>query len=132
LGAGKVKGVRFDSIQERELSLRFRYAGRTRECPVHILLATQETQPRDFSYGFNGRIVRRRLELPDYSMFFCHEERSIRIPDPLELSVKNVMEALGNGASPVVGDSHILTNVSGLRMVYEGYRGQVEGRAWKN
>jgi hypothetical protein len=127
-----VRDVRFESVRERELSLKFRYDGPTTGCEVQILLATQETQPRDFSYGFNGRIVRRHLELPEYGIFFRYESRRVRMSDPLELSVRSVMEALENKTPPAIGASHILCNVSGLRMIYDAYCRQVEGRAWKN
>ncbi len=131
-GPGTVREVSFESVKERELSLRFRYVGRTTGCDIHIELATQEIQPRDFSYGFNGKIVCREIELSDYGIFFCYENRKIRISDPLELSVRNVIEAVEKKSPPLVGDSHILNNVSGLRAVYDGYCRQVEGRVWKN
>jgi hypothetical protein len=131
-GAGTAGKANFESTGESEIRLTFRYVTRTTDCDVCVQLRLQESQPRNFSFGFNDRIVHRHLELPDYAIFFHYEDRKIRILDPLTLSVRNAMEAVEKKIEPRIGPSHILSNVSCLRGLYEGYCRQEEERVWKN
>ena len=129
LGPGAVEDLNFESIEERKTVFEFRYVAGLKECFAQIQLATQETQPRDFSYGFNGKVVSRRLNLIDYAISFHYEDKKIRIPDPLELSVRNFMDAVEKKKDPLIGYSHVLNNISCLSRLYEGYE---KRKTWKS
>jgi hypothetical protein len=132
LGSGRIQGLNFESNGEEEMSIRFRYLFGTRACDVLIRLVHQKTQPREFSYGFNDRIVFRSLDLENYGIYFNYGDKKLKIADPLELSVKNFMEAVEKGAEPFIGAPHILHNMSLLKAVYDGFN-EFEKRApWKS
>ncbi len=132
LGPGEIRNLNFESNGEEEMSIRFTYLFGSRACDVLIRLVHQKTQPREFSYGFNARIVFRSLDLKNYDVYFNYGNKKLRIADPLELSVKNFVEALGKGTDPFIGPPHILHNVSLLEAVYEGF-GEFEKRApWRS
>jgi hypothetical protein len=91
-----------------------------------------ETPPRDFSFGLNDKIVFRSLGLEDYEIYFHHGDKKLRIVDPLELSVKNFMEAFEKKTDPFIGTLHILHNLSLLKEIDDGY-GEFEKRnLWKS
>jgi hypothetical protein len=99
---------------------------------VLIRLVHQKAQPREFSYGFNGKVVSRSLDLRNYEIYFHYGKKKVRITDPLERSVKNFMEAIEKRTEPLIGAAHILHNVSLLKAVDESF-GEFEKRAsWKS
>ena len=132
LGSGRIQYLNFESSGEEEMSIRFTYLFGTRACDVLIKLVHQQTQPREFSYGFNDRIVFRSLDLKNYEMYFNYGNKKLRIADPLEFSVKNFMEALEKGAEPFVGAPHILHNMLLLKAVYDGFVEFEKGAPWKS
>ncbi len=131
-GPGRIEGLNFESKTEEEMSIRFTYLFGTRDCDVLIRLMHQKTQPREFSYGFNGRIVFRSLDLENYEIYFHYGNKKLRIADPLELSVKNFMEALEKGAEPLIGPPHILHNMRLLKEVHDGFDEFEKRAAWKS
>ncbi|HXX33942.1 MAG TPA: Gfo/Idh/MocA family oxidoreductase [Thermodesulfobacteriota bacterium] len=132
LGSGKIEGLNFESDREEEVSIRFTYLFGTRACDVLIRLVHQKTQPRELSYGFNNRVVSRGLDLKNYEIYFHYGNKKVKITDPLELSVKNFMEAIEKGTEPLIGTAHILHNMSLLKAVDDGF-GEFEKRAsWKS
>ncbi len=132
LGPGKIEGLNFESHGEEEITVRFTYLFGTRACDVLIRLVNQKTQPRELSYGFNDRVVSRSLDLKNYEIYFRYGKKKVRIADPLELSVKNFMEAVGKGTEPLIGAAHIVHNMSLLKGIGDGF-GEFEKRAsWKS
>lgn len=132
LGPGKIHNLNFESAGEKEIDIRFTYVSGTCTCDVLIKLLHEKTQPREFSYGFNDRIVFRSLDLKSYEIYFHYGDKKLRIADPLELSVKNFVEAVEKGTEPLIGTPHILQNMSLLKAVYDGF-GEFEKRAlWKS
>ena len=132
LGPGEIRNLNFESDGEEKITIRFNYVFGTRACDVLIRLVHQKTQPREFSYGFNGRIVFRSLDLKNYEIYFHHGDKKLRIADPLKLSVKNFMDAVEKGTDPFIGPPHILHNVSLLEAVHDGFS-EFEKRApWKS
>jgi hypothetical protein len=132
LGSGEMRNLDFESERGDEIRIRFTYLFGTRTCHVLIELLHQKTQPRAFSYGFNGKIVSRSLDLKNYEIYFHHGNKKLRVVDPLELSVKNFMEALEKKTEPLIGAPHILHNMSLLKEIDAGF-GEFEKRAsWKS
>jgi hypothetical protein len=132
LGIGKIKDLNFESSGEREMNIRFGYLFETQACDVFIQLRFQETLPRPFSFGLNDRIVFRSLDLENYEIFFNYGGKKMKIGDPLELSVKNFMEAVENGEEPFIGTLHILHNMSLLREIADGYNEFQKRKRWKS
>jgi len=131
LGDGEVEDLNFKSGGEREMCIRFIYLFGTKACEVFIQLAYQETQPRDFSFGLNDRIVFRSLGLENYEIYFNYGNKKMRIIDPLESSVKNFMEAVTKKTEPFIGTRHIYHNLSLLKKIDDGF-GEFEKRnLWK-
>ena len=109
------------------MSIRFTYLFETRACDVLIKLVRQKTPPRDFSFGFNEKIVSRSLDLNRYEIYFNFGKSKLKITDPLELSVKNFMEAVENRTEPLIGRPHILHNTILLKEIDDGF-GEFEKR----
>jgi hypothetical protein len=132
LGAGEIKNLSFESKGEGEMSIRFNYMFGTRVCETFIRLVHQKNPPREFSFGFNDRIVSRSLDLKNYEIYFNYGSKKLRIVDPLELSVKNFIEAVEKKTAPFIGPPHILHNMSLLKEIYGGF-GEFEKRtSWKS
>ncbi len=132
LGAGKAERLRFESGKEGELDIRFTYLFETRSCDVLIKLVHQKTPPRDFSFGFNEKVVVRSLDLHDYGIFFNYGDKKLKITDPLELSVMNFMEAVEKKTEPLIGYPHILRNTSLLKEIDDGFGEFEKRKGWKS
>ncbi|MFO7839793.1 MAG: Gfo/Idh/MocA family oxidoreductase [Desulfosalsimonadaceae bacterium] len=119
-GAGEIKGLSFTagSKEAAELTIRFDYASASRSCQSSIELVQTLRQPRDFAYGFNGRIVQRALEGPGYRISFTHGDKKIPIQDPLELSVRDFISAAEKNREPAAGTEHIRNNMKLLTEIY--------------
>jgi hypothetical protein len=132
LGAGEIEDLNFESDGEEKMTIRFTYLFGTRTCDVFIKLFHQKTPPREFSFGFNDKIVFRSLDLENYEIYFNYGEKRLRIMDPLELSIKNFMEAVEKNADPFIGAPHILHNMSILKKIDDGFREFEKRKSWKN
>jgi hypothetical protein len=121
LGVGEIEDLRFESCGERGMDIKFSYLFDVRSCEVSMHLTSQETPPRDFSFGLNGRIVSRSLGLENYEVYFHYDGKKMKIPDPLELSVKNFLGSLETETEPFIGYLHILHNMSLLKQIDDGF-----------
>jgi len=132
LGVGEVGEVGFESHGENERVITFTYGSGKGDCNVTLRLAPRKTQPRDFQFGFNDRVVSRRIDPDNYEISFQHGARQVKIVDPLDQSVGNFIGAVRDGVDPVVGASHILNNTVLLKKIYDGCVGIGKKDAWKN
>jgi len=132
LGAGEIQDLNFELDGEGEMNIRFTYLFGTRACDVLIRLVHQKTPPREFSFGFNDKIVVRSLDLRNYEIYFNYGNKRMRIIDPLELSVKNFMEAVQKKTEPLIGHHHILHNASLLKEIYDRFGEFEKRKSWKN
>ena len=101
-----------------EMTIYFDYACAGPGCSAEIRLTSQYKQPRDFSFGFNGKIVTRSLELERYDIYFNYAGRSCKIEDPLNLSVKDFISAVSERKAPLIGKAHIIDTTLLLRQIY--------------
>ena len=131
LGTGEIEDLDFESDGEREMSIQFSYLFGTQACDVFIRLIFQEDPPRDFSFGLNDKIVFRSLDLENYGIYFNYGDEKIRIVDPVELSVKNFMEAAEKKTEPYIGYLHILHNMSLLKEIHDGFSEFGKRNLWK-
>ena len=132
LGAGEIANLNFELKGEREITISFTYRFGIQECDVLIKLKFQESQPRDFLFGFNGKTVVRSIDFENYGIHFSDGSKKLKIVDPLELSVKNFMEAVERKREPLIGYSHILNTLSLLKEIYDGYLEFEKRDSWKN
>ena len=132
LGEGDIREVGVESPGEREMLLRFQYVSKTGACDVTLTLVSQKEQPRDFRFGFNDKIVRRRIDLKNYDICLHYEGKDIKIVDPLALSVKNFIEAVREKREPLIGSSHILNTINLLKKIDEGYEAGEKKALWKS
>ncbi len=132
LGAGEIEKLNFEWKGEGELSVRFTYWFETRACDVLIKLVHQRTPPRDFSFGFNEKIVSRSLDLNHYEIYFNYGNKKLKIMDPLKLSVKDFMEAVKKKTEPLIGYPHILHNTVLLKEIDDGFGEFEKRKSWRN
>ena len=116
-GPGKIKNITIEPLKE-QMNIYFEYHTICTVCTVHIRLAQQLVPPREFSFGFNGRIVNRSLDLEHYEISFTHEQKTLNIVDPLDLSVQDFITAVREQREPLIGKSHITHNTLLLNQIY--------------
>jgi len=121
LGEGDLLDLGFPSGGEREMTITCTYASGKQPCHGVIRLIQQKGPPRDFQFGFNGRVTKRSIDPRNYEIYFHYEGRSIKIADPLERSVRDFIRAATTKAEPSIGPSHILNNTRLLKKVFDGF-----------
>ena len=103
---------------KKKINIKFHYIFPAGYCRVQIQLVRTVHQPRKFSYGFNNKIVHRVLDLNRYDIFFTYSDKTMKISDPLELSVRDFISAIRDNREPLVGKNHIVSNISMLKKIY--------------
>jgi len=121
LGEGDLLDLGFTSGGAQDMTITFKYASGKQPCDGVIRLIQQKDPPRDFQFGFNDRIVKRSIDPGNYEIYFHYEGRSIKITDPLELSVKDFIRAATTKGEPSIGAPHILNNTCLLKKIFDGF-----------
>jgi len=121
LGQGEILDLKVESVKQEEMSIKFKYLSGAKDCVVLIKLVKKEEQPRDLQFGWNDKIVRRSLNLKNYDIYLSYGNKKLKIADPLELSVRNFIEAIEKRQEPFIGYAHIMHNASLLKEIYDGY-----------
>lgn len=122
-GTGRISNLEYERRDRHDMDIRFTYLGREKGCEVQIKLVRKEQPPRDLRFGFNNRIVERKLDLSDYTMSFEYGTTQIRVRDPLQKAVASFLEAVEKRGEPFMGYRHIVNNMSLLKTIYEGCEG---------
>jgi hypothetical protein len=130
LGTGMVQEISFEQGAD-SLRISFVYSSDCTDCEADILLVRETTQPRTFSFGFNGRVAERIIDMKDYSLSLAFGEKMTAVPDPLNLSVRDFVTALEAGLHPFIGSDHIISTSLNLKQIYNAYS-QQERASWKN
>jgi hypothetical protein len=121
-GLGTMEDLIFDKGDDA-LMIRFDYlTGQTR-CAVKIEMVREIEQPRTFSFGFNGLIARRHIDLGTYTLHLTYKDKILKIADPLGLSVRDFVCAARTGGEALLGRRHIIHTASMLRQIYAEYSG---------
>ncbi|OQY14302.1 MAG: hypothetical protein B6I30_00845 [Desulfobacteraceae bacterium 4572_187] len=120
LGEGKIIKTDIESY-ENKLIIKFIYTMHTNNCEVHINLEREERQPRSFKFGFNDKIVHRVLNLKNYDIYFKYLDKTLKVADPLELSVKDFISSVKTKREPQIGKSHIMATDHMLNTIYNCY-----------
>ena len=117
-GPGTLTNISVESKQE-QLEIRFEYQAGNSLCTSYLNLTQQLFPPRNFSFGFNERIVNRSVDLENYEIYFNHSQRTVKVVDPLDLSVQDFIAAVRDKREPFIGKSHIINNTLLLNQIYE-------------
>lgn len=117
-GPGRIKNISVKSGQE-QMAIRFGYQAESSFCNSYLNLTQQLFPPRNFSFGFNDRIVNRSVDLENYEIYFNHSQRTVKVVDPLDLSVQDFISAVRDKREPLIGKSHIINNTLLLNQIYE-------------
>jgi len=119
-GTGRIEAL---SIAGRDDALRitFSYLTRSATCRACVDLVRESAQPRTFSFGFNGRIVQRLIDPDTYTIHLTCPGKTLKIADPLELSVRDFLATAGSGGNPALGERHIVETASLLKEIYTAY-----------
>lgn len=115
---GQIENLSIEAYKEKIIT-NFNYIFSAGSCEVLIELVRTILPPRSFSYGFNDKIVHRALDLDGYDIFFKYSDMTLRISDPLELSVQDFISAVNDKREPIIGKAHIMRNMSLLKEIYD-------------
>ncbi|MCJ7640862.1 MAG: Gfo/Idh/MocA family oxidoreductase [Desulfobacterales bacterium] len=122
LGEGTLANLGCEWGDPGDLVVCFRYVTGTHPCEVVIKLVRKEKQPREFQFGFNHKIVTRKLDLRNYDIYFDYGDRRLKIEDPLKRSVIHYIQAAKERKESFMGSAHILKSLSLLREIYDQCR----------
>ena len=85
--------------------------------------------PRPASLALDGHLAERRVKLPEYTMEFADDARSVPLPDPLSARiagfVAELRDVLAGGAPP--DPAALLERMALLATLRDAYRLQVDG-----
>lgn len=121
VGCGVITDIEATFASDRrDLHLQFGYRHARGCLSVSCRFCVVEEPPRPASYGIDGRVVSREIQLPDYEMFFSSEGRRIGIEDPLRGLIRSFLEGVEGGAP--VARRELIEGVRGLELLYEAVR----------
>ncbi|HPR51012.1 MAG TPA: Gfo/Idh/MocA family oxidoreductase [Deltaproteobacteria bacterium] len=118
LGDGMLQDVRIEGTRE-SMQVSFAYKWVHGTCKASVSLVTEQTQPRTLSFGFDGQDVHRAINMDTYTISFLHEGNSLVLTDPLDLSVRDFMEAIEDHRPPTIGEAHIISTSKMLKDIYD-------------
>ncbi|MCK7510023.1 MAG: hypothetical protein MZV70_42295 [Desulfobacterales bacterium] len=84
-------------------------------------LVRESAQPRTFSFGFNGRIAQRLIDPDTYTIHLTCPGKTLKIADPLELSVRDFPRCGRLRGTPALGERHIVETAALLKEIYAAY-----------
>ena len=118
LGEGAMEDVLVKTARD-SMQISFAYTWAHGICRACISLVTEQTQPRTFSFGFNGRMVQRAIDMDTYTISLIHEGNKIAITDPLELSIRDFIASIEEKRPPGVEEAHIISTSRMLKDIYD-------------
>jgi hypothetical protein len=130
LGAGTVHELSFEE-KPGSLGISFTYASAFTDCEASMQLVNETRQPRTFSFGFNGHVAERFIDMASYDISLACGDKQVPIPDPLNLSVRDFLEAKASGLHPVIGSDHIIATSLNLKQIFNAYANR-ERTIWKS
>ncbi len=118
LGNAEIRNIDVHNHKDK-INVSFDYLAKEVICKASILMVRQDSQPRPMAFGFDGKIVRRIVDMEDYSIQLMYGKRAVDIEDPLKKSIENFIRSCHRKTEPVVGKEHILATTSMLNHIYE-------------
>jgi len=120
-GSGEIRNLSF-SGDDNAMAIHFSYVTQQAEVSSTVELVRELEQPRTFSFGFNDRIAHRIIDPETYTIYLTHKGKTIKIADPLELSVLDFLDAVRSDRDPAVGRDHIMKTALLLAEIYAAYK----------
>jgi Oxidoreductase family, NAD-binding Rossmann fold len=117
-GSGDIEGIKTE-FNNNKIKIIFSYISSNNTCNVLINLVTESRQPRTFLYGFDNKVVNRIIDLETYDIAFEYANKTIKIDDPLESSVKNFIQSVKTDREPLIGKPHIVNNAYLLKKIWK-------------
>lgn len=102
--APRVEDVRLEGAGEHAeaLDVRFVYVAGGARVDSAVALRRGRRQPREASYGFDGREAIRRVHVEDYRLELASDGRTVPLPDPTPRLVRSFVERVSSDAAAVV------------------------------
>jgi len=119
VGDGSIENIKSGFTEnEKSLVLDFDYK-QTAGANTRVKFRTTvcEDIPRPASYGINGHVIAREIELPDYNIWFQGKDKRIPASDPLNLLVADFLANIKN-KNPVDYQA-LITSITALDMLYK-------------
>jgi predicted dehydrogenase len=110
-----------ENKKKRGMEIAFDYVHSGGACRTMIELVHTLSQPRDFAYGFNNKIVQRIIDVKTYDIYFKYQNQTMNITDPLELSVQDFLSSVMENRGPAMGAQMIINNMALLAQIYQNY-----------
>jgi hypothetical protein len=117
LGPGELADIEISGAPEAQTA-DFDYRHVTGTCRCTIELVQTLTQPRPLSFGFNGRLVEREIDIRDYAIYFRGAGRRLAVSDPLKLAVEDFVASVRDRREPRIGRQHIQSTSLMLETIY--------------
>ena len=118
LGAGEIEDLEIKKGDD-QMVITGIYRARSSSCNFEIGLNRHLQQPRPFSFGWNHRVIHRRIRLEPYEISFQYGHLIRTVADPLELSVQNFLASIQKQAEPVIGRDHIIDTTVLLKQIFD-------------
>ncbi len=118
VGNGKIltPKLHFTDKSQRQMNLMFDYQhSGDGNITVDFSATVCEDIPRPASYSINGHTLSRRIVLPDYSIWFEGNEKSVEAIDPLNLLVADFMKKIVNQCA--IDRQAIIANIEALELL---------------
>ncbi len=117
LGMGQINNLQIESHRET-INITFTYKAQRSTCEVLFYLVRQEDQPRELSFGFNDKVIKREIDMESYTISFRSGNTVIQTADPLQSSVLDFISAVSKQREPLIGKAHIINNMLLLNSIY--------------
>ena len=130
LGNGEIEALSFKREGDAHVVGFTYFTDRTR-CNAVITLVQELSQPRTLSFGFDGRIATRHIDQASYAMSLSWQGKTLAIPDPLELSVKDFIASLAGRHTPRIASEHIARTTILLQQIHDAAISP-GGMSWKS
>lgn len=109
-GIRTAKNIRFAKKNEESLEIDFEYVTNFKVCKVKYLMDFKEERPRSISFKINKKEFARNV-IQNYQQQIISEGKEVYSGDPLNLSIKNFIEAISSRKKLFFTQKEILTNI---------------------
>jgi len=107
---GKPEKISFPKREDEDIEIKFNYVFEKGECEVKYNFRYKTERPRNIGFGINGVSFVREVG-ENYKQKLVCNGKSIEIEDPLKVSVRSFIEAIGGRGKPLISEREILENV---------------------
>ncbi len=117
---GRAENIEFLSKNDEAMSVRFKYKNSERECEVRYDFKLRIKKPGEIVFSLNGESLRREIG-PAYKQIFVGNGRSFEIEDPLKVSIRRFLGAVGGFNTTLANKKEILENIALTEQIIAQY-----------